>query len=63
METVSDRALAALAQVARECPNTHMIMGEKDASLISGVIIRSRTQQRLACREWLFEIELARRSS
>src|ERR1041385_4922850 len=30
METVSDRALAALAQVARECPNTHMIMGEKE---------------------------------
>ncbi len=29
METVSDRALAALAQIARECPNTHMIMGEK----------------------------------
>src|SRR5688500_6327958 len=23
METVSDRALAALAKVARECPNTH----------------------------------------
>ncbi len=32
METVSDRALAALAQVARECPNTHMIMGEKEQS-------------------------------
>ena len=30
METVSDRALAALAQVARECPNTHMIMAEKE---------------------------------
>src|ERR1044072_496114 len=29
METVSNRALAALAQVARQCPNTHMIMGEK----------------------------------
>src|SRR6187455_3301763 len=30
METVSDRALAALAQVARYCPNTHMIMAEKE---------------------------------
>src|ERR687884_440739 len=30
METVSDRALAALAKVARECPNTHMIMAEKE---------------------------------
>jgi len=30
METVSDRALQALAQVAQECPDTHMIMGEQD---------------------------------
>ena len=30
METVSDRALAALAQVAQQCANTHMIMGEKE---------------------------------
>jgi uncharacterized protein len=30
METVSSRALQALAQLASECPDTHMIMGEKD---------------------------------
>ena len=30
METVSDRALQALAHVARECSFTHMIMGEQE---------------------------------
>lgn len=57
METVSDRALAALAQVARECPNTHMIMGEKErmAEFWSHYTETGR-QQRLACREWLFEL-------
>jgi hypothetical protein len=57
METVSDRALAALAQVARECPNTHMIMGEKErvADFWSHYSDAGR-RQRLACREWLFEL-------
>jgi len=57
METVSDRALAALAQIARECSNTHMIMGEKDrvADFWSHYSDAGR-QQRLACREWLFEL-------
>ena len=57
METVSDRALAALAQVARECPNTHMIMAEKEriADFWSHYEETGR-QQRLACREWLFEL-------
>lgn len=57
METVSDRALAALAKVARECPNTHMIMGEKErvADFWSHYADTGR-QQRLACREWLFEL-------
>src|ERR1700741_3240217 len=57
METVSDPALAALAQVARECPNTHMIMGEKErmAEFWSHYTETGR-QQRLACREWLFEL-------
>ena len=57
LETVSDRALAALAQVARECPNTHMIMGEKDrvADFWSHYSEAGR-RQRLACREWLFEL-------
>src|ERR1044072_3115205 len=59
METVSNRALAALAQVARECPNTHMIMGEKErvADFWSHYTETGRTQ-RLACREWLFEFAL-----
>lgn len=57
METVSNRALAALAQIARECPNTHMIMGEKDrvAEFFSHYSEAGR-RQRLACREWLFEL-------
>ena len=57
METVSNRALAALAQVARECPNTHMIMGEKErvADFWSHYSEKGR-RQRLACREWLFEL-------
>jgi len=57
METVSNRALAALAQVARECPNTHMIMGEKErvADFWSHYNEAGR-KQRLACREWLFEL-------
>jgi uncharacterized protein len=57
METVSDRALAALAQVARECPNTHMIMGEKErvADFWTHYSDAGR-RQRLACREWLFEL-------
>ncbi|HEY0763279.1 MAG TPA: GNAT family N-acetyltransferase [Pyrinomonadaceae bacterium] len=59
METVSDRALAALAQVARECPNTHMIMGEKErvADFWSHYTETGR-KQRLACREWLFELAM-----
>src|SRR5918911_1819822 len=57
METVSDRALAALAKVARECPNTHMIMGEKErvADFWSHYSEAGR-RQRLACREWLYEL-------
>ena len=59
METVSDRALAALAQIARECPNTHLIMGEKQrvADFWSHYSETGR-RQRLACREWLFELTL-----
>src|ERR1044071_2618578 len=60
METISDRALAALAQVARECPGTHMIMGEKErvADFWSHYADAGRSQ-RLACREWLFELSWA----
>lgn len=57
LETISDRALAALAQVARECPDTHMIMAEKErvADFWSHYAETGR-RQRLACREWLFEL-------
>ena len=57
METVSDRALAALAQVARECPNMHMIMGEKErVADFWNHYSEAGRRQRLACREWLFEL-------
>ena len=57
METVSDRALAALAQVAQQCSNTHMIMGEKErVSDFWGHYAVAGRQQRLTCREWLFEL-------
>jgi uncharacterized protein len=57
METVSDRALALLAEVAQQCPNTHLIMGEKErvADFWSHYASAGR-YQRLACREWLFEL-------
>lgn len=57
METVSDRALALLAQVAQQCPNTHLIMGEKERVADFWVHYASAgRRQRLACREWLFEL-------
>lgn len=57
METVSDRALAALAQVARKCPSTHMIMGEKERVADFWIHYSDAgRRQRLACREWLFEL-------
>ena len=57
METVSDRALAALAQVARDCPNTHMIMAEKErVAEFWNHYSKAGHRQRLACREWLFEL-------
>lgn len=57
METVSDRALAALANIARECPNTHMIMGEKErVADFWSHYTNAGLRQRLACREWLFEL-------
>ena len=53
IETVSDRALAALAQVAQQCTNTHMIMGEKErVADFWNHYAASGRQQRLACREW-----------
>jgi len=59
METVSDRALRALARVARDCSYTHMIMGEQDrvADFWSGYSENGQ-EPRLACREWLLELQV-----
>lgn len=57
METNSDRALAALAQVAQQYAGTHMIMGEKErVADFWGHYAAAGRQHRLACREWLFEL-------
>ncbi len=58
METVSDRALSLLAQVAQQCPTTHLIMGEKErvAEFWSHYTSAGR-RHRLACREWLYELD------
>jgi predicted GNAT family acetyltransferase len=58
LETVSDRALRALSLVARDCSYTHMIMGEKDRIADFWLSYSESGQQpRLACREWLLEIQ------
>jgi ribosomal protein S18 acetylase RimI-like enzyme len=58
METVSDRALQALAQVARECPYTHMIMGEQErVTDFWANYSEAGHNPRLACREWLLELQ------
>src|SRR6478672_5494974 len=64
METVSDRALHALAHVARECSFTHMIMGEQEriAEFWSSYS-QAGHQPRLACREWLMELQQSNSSS
>src|ERR1043165_4484919 len=57
METISDRALAALAHVAQQCTNTHMIMGEKErVADFWGHYEAAGRRQRSAAREWLFEL-------
>jgi ribosomal protein S18 acetylase RimI-like enzyme len=57
METISERALAALAQVAQQCTSTHIIMGEKErVADFWGHYAAAGRQQRHACREWLFEL-------
>jgi ribosomal protein S18 acetylase RimI-like enzyme len=57
METVSDRALQALAQVAKDCPHTHMIMGEQDRiEELWGYCSKAGHKLRLACRESLLEL-------
>ena len=57
METTTDRALEALADVARRCDNAHMIMGESERIDCFWRQYQSGGQEmRLACREFLFEL-------
>jgi ribosomal protein S18 acetylase RimI-like enzyme len=57
LETVSDRALQALARIARDCAYTHMIMAEQDrVSDFWANYSEAGHEPRLACREWLLEL-------
>lgn len=57
METTSDRAMEALAEVAQTCTTAHMIMGERD-QINSFWIHYAEAGQRMrqACSELLFEL-------
>jgi uncharacterized protein len=56
METVSSRALQALAQIASECPNTHMILGEQERiEELWSYCSTAGQKMRLACTESLLE--------
>jgi predicted GNAT family acetyltransferase len=57
METISSRALQALARVAKHCKGTHMIMGEQDRiKEYWDYCSRAGQEMRLACRELLLEL-------
>jgi len=63
METTSDRALEALADVARTCNNTHVIMGESERIECFWRQYQDGGQElRVACREFLFELQTPQRS-
>lgn len=56
LETVSSRALRALAEIVRDCPITHMILGEQDRIQELWSYCASGGQQmRLVCNESLLE--------
>ena len=58
LETVSDRALRALARTARECSYTHIVLGEQERmSELWDVYQASGHELRLACREFLYELK------
>ena len=58
METTSDRALEAFAQIAQSCTITHMIMGEKQAvNQFWSYYAEAGQVMRSACRELLFELK------
>jgi predicted GNAT family acetyltransferase len=57
METTSDRALEAFAELAQKCTNAHLIMGERQRIDDFWNYYAAGGQEiRLACRELLFEL-------
>jgi len=57
METTSERALQAFAEIAQTCTTTHMIMGEKEViSEFWNHYAEDGQVMRSACRELLFDI-------
>jgi predicted GNAT family acetyltransferase len=57
METRTERAVSALADVAQRCTSTHMILGEQERVAEFWSYYQAGGQQmRLACREALFEL-------
>jgi len=57
METTTDRALQAFAEIAQQCSATHMIMGEQQRiDEFWNHYAEGGQEMRLACRELLFEL-------
>ena len=57
METTTDRALQAFAEIAQQTTNTHMIMGEQERiNEFWNHYAEGGQAMRLACRELLFEL-------
>ena len=58
METTSDRALEAFAEIAQTCTTTHLIMGEKETiNEFWNHYAEAGQEMRRACRELLFELK------
>lgn len=58
LETTTDRALEALAEIAQTCTNAHMIMGEKERiNNFWDYYAETGQNMRHACRELLFELQ------
>ena len=57
METTTDRAIEAFAEIAQQTTNTHMIMGEQERiEDFWNYYAEGGQEMRLACRELLFEL-------
>jgi hypothetical protein len=58
LETITDRAAEALAEMAQTCTDTHMIMGEKERiNTFWDYYSDAGQRMRHACRELLFELK------